>query len=464
MLNTRQLQFHQLTVAILFCTLPTYAAPSPKAQKQFDGLFAEKLKAVEATRQKNDDMGLAEEILKSITPNTSPDLLDLSCDTSFRLAKRHPTGFPLAIKAMQILADRRPSRAIEAIEQTLILHERRFRLAKGKEKAQRGTDLLNAMIFVADAKRDTADLDGAIIAYRRAITLADVLFDKREAVLKVQVAKLDARNRLQKKIDDLKSRIKTNPKDTSAGRQLIRIFLVELDDPKTARRYTFLAGDPTLEQNVRLATRPTETLTTEQTWRLGQWYFTLSKGTADPQQKDRILARSESYYNAFLSRHTEKDTARKSAEKALIVVKATYSKRRTPPHSPNTIIKEPTTAAKRKTKVIREIIIEAYISGETQIHIVPNGVYFSGKGTPPKDVTINGEPFDVDWQSNSKSKTFTLNIVSTAGFKFTRLPDSRKQNLNRGKFKMNYKNKTHTTLMVNDWKPGSGWYKFRFKR
>ena len=90
----------------------------------------------------------------------------------------------------------------------------------------------------------------------------------------------------------------TNPANAVASLELVNIYLLELDNPMAASRFTRFIADEKAKKLVPLAARPAEDLTSEQCMELGEWYEKLAGEPA--ASKPAMLKRARLYYEQFL--------------------------------------------------------------------------------------------------------------------------------------------------------------------
>ena len=69
-----------------------------------------------------------------------------------------------------------------------------------------------------------------------------------------------ARKESQQRGGKLLAQLKTNPKDANYAARLVMLYVVDLDQPTEAAKYTEAAGNPSLRDNVSLAVKAVESL------------------------------------------------------------------------------------------------------------------------------------------------------------------------------------------------------------
>ena len=120
--------------AILFLS----AAPAwaDEAEDAFNSLYGNEYKRVTGTPDKNDDVALAADLLKAVkTPGVHPALLAILCDKAYELGTKAAAGYDSAIEAMELLAQKVPDKAADALKNLVAVREKQYQAAKGLDKA-----------------------------------------------------------------------------------------------------------------------------------------------------------------------------------------------------------------------------------------------------------------------------------------------------------------------------------------
>jgi len=99
--------------------------------------------------------------------------------------------------------------------------------------------------------------------------------------------------------------------------KLVRLYLVDKNDPEEAAKHLEGVADVTLRKYVSAAAKPLEELPEPLCLELGDWYMTLSDSTPMPSSKAALLTRAAAYYQRFLELHTADDSTRAKATFAL---------------------------------------------------------------------------------------------------------------------------------------------------
>ena len=274
------------------------AAGAEDAKAVFDSIFGERLKKAQATMTKKDDIALAEELLAATDRvKGEPALLTLMCEKAYELTSRLPDGFDVAVKAAGILAENVPDKKAESQEKVLAVRRLQYLRARGPRKQAVGEALVKVMIAVADARLAAGKASQASPLYREASITASAL--RRTDLTSAIVAKLkDCADRVQveNKIQELKARLQRNADDAAVRRELILLYVVELDNPAEAKKLLTDAADPTLQTYVPLAAEEIETVAPAACLELGGWYVGLAKQATSKGGQLRALLRAQRYY------------------------------------------------------------------------------------------------------------------------------------------------------------------------
>jgi len=302
-------------------------APSPPpdddalARQQFDTLFGGELAQVLNTRETLDDAELAAKMLRSVRGRPgNPHFAILVCRQVVELGKKHPSGYLSAILAMEQLERLVPERADQYQEEILALHEQMYSRTRGEEHVQAGRGLIDACIRYGDRRMANARYDDAANLYRRALAVMGVLrtensYSKDEIQAKLQDAL--ARSRASEQAGRLRAQLLANPQDKAAREELVRLYVVELDDLQEAAKVAPEEG-PT-QNYVLVAAMTVERLPEAACLALGEWYRGFAEKAGAPA-RPRVLARAAAYYEAFLARHPGQDEPRAKAAAALDAV------------------------------------------------------------------------------------------------------------------------------------------------
>jgi hypothetical protein len=298
-------------VRIVFISCVLVASASLRAAdaaKQFDDLFGEEVKRVQATPDTKDDVELAQSLIAAAEKSDAdPALKQLLCEQASALAMKSSTGAETAVKALQMLADASPERRLESLQHIAELRQKQFMAAKGDERITACETVIAAQLAVAAELERREDFDAAVLQLRKSSALAAGNKSASRDRVKGELDRVLAGQKVYKQIDAAKAKLKENNKDNAAAEELLRLYVVERDDPAEARKYSFLVTDEALSANIKRANTPVEQLTEQDCFEMGEWYRSLGDQTKSPFSHAAMLRRAVDYYAAFLQTHATED-------------------------------------------------------------------------------------------------------------------------------------------------------------
>jgi hypothetical protein len=288
-----------------------------KAAEVFQSLYGEDLKRIAATRDAADDVALAARLLEAAkAAETQPALLALLCEKAADLGLADPRGFDTALAAAGLLAAKVPEMADAAMDKVVAVRRRQYDLSRGADRAPAGEKLCEAIGDAAAAQAEAGDWDEAVKRYRQALALAHTLRSDKAAALEARLKTATQRQQSVAKAEQLEARVKADPADRQARDQLIRLVLVDLDDPAGAAEYLDAACDPALRKYVPAAAKGVEAAPELACVELGDWFRDLA-AAATTGGKVSTLTRAQAYYERYLALHAAADIDRSKVELAL---------------------------------------------------------------------------------------------------------------------------------------------------
>jgi len=320
---------------------PVCAEDGEKAAETFNALFGADLARVRKTGDSRDDAALAARLLETATKATDqPAFLALVCETVANLGLAHPDGYAAAAEAMELVARSVPEKAAACRERLIEIRQKQFDAARGDERQAAGEALLDCLLPVIEAKEKAGALAEAAALYRKARTIAAASGSPRADEIDARAAALAQRMKTAARIADVKALLARDPANVSAREGLVRIYLVDLDDPAEAAKHLKGAKDEALLKYVPAAAKGLEAAPEFACLELGEWYARLA-AKAPPHAKAAMDARAKAYLERFLTMHTPKDLSRTRATLAFEKVQEAVAKLTAPPTQ-----REPTKQAK----------------------------------------------------------------------------------------------------------------------
>ena len=320
------------TVAVVTAwvlTAPSGAQDAPATQAltgvdtaspaRFRLSIARRIEAVEQTPDGLDDAELSRHLMGAGRGYpTSLVLQTFLAEQTYRLGLRHPSGYNSAAAAAQALARLKPDQRQEYLDKVVEIRRRIYAGAQGRAKRGATYRLVYAINDVAEAKARAGQFPQARFQYLRALSLVKGKWVWLARTIEAKLAGLDERHRAMLRqsvrVRQLEERLRKDPKDADARRQLALIHLLERDEPEEAAKLNGPDLDPDLQLCLTMATKRLDVLPAEVCLRIGEWHARQLAGLSDPVHKVRLLLRAKEYLQAFLDKHPEKDLARMQCE------------------------------------------------------------------------------------------------------------------------------------------------------
>ena len=304
-------------IVVLLLSLPTAFASADEVKKVFDSLFAAKIKAVGATIDRGDDIALGKEMLAiAKTSEEQPELLVLLCDQVHDLCIKHADGFAIAVEAQQLLAEKVETKRAGAQEKLTTLLTRQMTAGKADEREGAGESLVALLLSMGDEKFEKKQYAEAAGDYRRAVTVAT---QRKASSLEEAKSKLEfaaARDRAVKNLARLQEKLLKDANDFATAEEIVKLYVVELDDPAGARAYADRIKNVSWREAIPLATKEIDTLTVNEALNLGDLYVMLGKSSTS-MARTIVLHKAKACYERFLSLHESKDLTRTRVEVTL---------------------------------------------------------------------------------------------------------------------------------------------------
>ena len=296
------------------------------AQKTFDSLCGQEIKRAEASRDPADDVALAAKLLRAArAADTPPDLFLLLCQKAADLGAADPKGYDTALAAADLLADRMPDKAALAQELVLPIRQKQFESARGDDRIAAAQAYIEGLLAVATEKGHTGDADEALRRCRQAVTVVRTLKPPLPEGLDADAKYLTELQKVLGRISILKTLVRPETENRAAREELIRLWLVELDNPAQAAKYLNENSDAKIHRYVPGAAKKVEDAPELACLELGDWYRDLA-GSAGPCGKAAMLGHALAYYQRFLELHKAEDMERTKAELAIKMVQGELDK------------------------------------------------------------------------------------------------------------------------------------------
>ncbi len=253
------------------------SALADDAKQVFDSLYGPRIKAAKATADRADDHALAKELLASAGNSAdTPALLALLCEASYDLGSRHPDGFTTAAQAMTLLAESVEAQRTGAREKLADVLMKQSRLGKPDERETAGEQLIDTLLAMGDEKLEMKKWTEATGDYRRAMTIATPRKSPKLETIKAKLDLATRRDRAEKQIARLNEKLLGDANDSATAQEIVKLYIVEFDDPKAALPFLNRTKDESLKKLVPLASGATESVSGDDHLALGEWYRSLA--------------------------------------------------------------------------------------------------------------------------------------------------------------------------------------------
>lgn len=289
----------------------TQAGP---ADELVESIYGERQRKAMASRSTDDDLALADEIIQ-VAQSTSdgPDVIAALCERVYQLCGRRTEGLSRAADAMMLAADHTEDKKGAFLDRAAAAQQRLFTATRGPQRAAIARRLVEILEISAEHYLKTEKWTVAAQYLRRALAAANSARLPSAERLRRSLLETQNRPRLLQKADQLKATLKESRDDKAAANALIQLYLVGLDQPDEARKYSFLSDDKELVEGVRLASTDFDALTDDERVAVGDLYTGLYAKAA-PESRHRMLIRAYRAYAAFLDSAKADHTDRVKAE------------------------------------------------------------------------------------------------------------------------------------------------------
>ncbi len=288
-----------------------------KALKLFESVYGSRLRAAVATLTPNDDIELAKELIK-VAGDSSGDaaLVTVLYDRAASLSSSNPAGYSIADEALELLYKHVPSSSLQTLERLVDIRLRQFNESSGDQKRKAGERLIDAQVSMAQEARSSNDLDKSASSYEAALRTAGIIRSSRLDEIRNEIVTLRTEQQRSARIMQLRERILRNANDEASITELLRLLVIEEDNPSAAIAYSQMVSVDGWKSHVPLAAKSVSDIDATQALILGDWYIDLVKKAGNDAGK-RMSSRAKRYYDRFLELHLTDDLLRKRVELAV---------------------------------------------------------------------------------------------------------------------------------------------------
>ena len=294
------------------------AEADDEATAVFNSLFGSDVDRVARTPDRADDVELAKRLIETARAGAAdkPALVAVLCRKAADLAGPGPEGAETAVEAMDVLAAAVPGEAVACAERVVAIREVAYNRARGEARAAAGEALVDALLALADAEEAAHDLAKAVETCRRAQAIARAVKSDRVDTIDARLKGMASVQQTLREIESLKALLAKEPANTAAREKLVRLYLVDFDDPAGAAAHLEGVADASLKKYVPAAAKGVQAAPELACRELGDWYRGLGEA-AGAGVKAAMFARARAYYARFLDLHADDDLQRTAATLAL---------------------------------------------------------------------------------------------------------------------------------------------------
>ena len=288
------------------------------AAGDYEAIFGAEDKKVAASRTKTDDAAFAAKLLKSAAKMPdAPEMQVLLYEKACQFGSTSPAGCDTALEALGLLKKAAPAKIDQWRRRKYEIVKFRFDKSSGAARKTAGEPYMEMLVTLADAEAARGKGAEARKLYSRAIMVAKYIkSDKVETIL-AKSKRANALAAQQVKLKSLHARLKADARNIAVRKELIKLYVVALDNPAEAAKLLADDLDEVTRTYVPLAAKKLDDLTEAICMELGDWYYrTLLKG-ASAGGKSVVLQRAKGYYQQFLDLHAKKDAQSFRVETAL---------------------------------------------------------------------------------------------------------------------------------------------------
>jgi len=287
-----------------------------QADDTFESVFGPEIARVTQSREIDDDIDLAERLLKTASQSKEQGrLVVLLLENSYTLGMKHPKGFETAYQAARRLKDL-PDAPPSAFEKLLTVRTRQYNMARGAEKSEIGQQMVEWAMEQGEAKVLDRQYEEALKLMRQAMAFGPN--SSRRGFVTYRIRTLTEMDRAARQAAVLKDKLKEEPTDEASRLRLLQLYVVDLDDPEQAAAVLTRDCDERYRTYLPLVQKDDQTLADTACLELADWYRSLAE-PASQTARPNMLRRAKRYYDLYLDKHKEVDATRMKAD---MIVKA----------------------------------------------------------------------------------------------------------------------------------------------
>jgi len=187
--------------------------------------------------------------------NGQPALLAVICENAYALGLREPSGLEIAIEAMELEIASIPEKKADCQQKILALRLRQFNASKGEERLPAAMPLLDALLSVAEDRKAAGDYDGAIALCRQALGVANAEVPDSKEEITAKMAAIAQAKQKAAELAKLEAALKANSNDDPKRKQLLWLYLVDMNNPAEAAKWVRDGDDSDIRKYVPAAAK-----------------------------------------------------------------------------------------------------------------------------------------------------------------------------------------------------------------
>ena len=250
-----------------------------------------------ATQGASDDVERAAKLIEAAeTFRDKPGVQEMLYSKAYDFGLNQAKGLDLALKALDALAGLQRTAPAELDAKRLNLYRLRHKQGPAAGRSATAAVLLDLLMSQGEAKAKAGQAADALALHREALGVAGLL-NRRDVARQIneQIKDATARLALEGRAKALEEKIAAAPEDDRARRELVLLYIVELDDPARAKAALDTSVDSVLQTYVPMAATDIEAVAPQGCLELAKWYVELS-GKAGRTGQINTLQRARAYY------------------------------------------------------------------------------------------------------------------------------------------------------------------------
>jgi hypothetical protein len=322
-------------VVVIALSMPPSAAAT-SAEDPFEYLYGTEAKRILAARDPKASAEFAARLVADAESTiTDPAVKAAVYQKAYEFGLAGPQGYATAATAMTQLAALVPEKNAECQEKLLAIMLLQLRSAATEaERARVGPQVMEQLVTVAELQVAAGNGTKAAENCRQAQNMLQLAPTERRGVLQAKLKTLAATAAALQQADQLKAQLKADPQNKVVAAKLLRLYLVDMDNPVEAVKYADPGADDLTHKRLLVAGMSPATLPENALLSLAEWYKDLADSVAG-DAKTAMLRRAKLYGEQFLRVHADEDLARTKAATILArVSEALAAQTPVPPKPP----------------------------------------------------------------------------------------------------------------------------------